>query len=195
MKHPYATNLAERRHLPLFVAGAALLGALALGRVWQLIGWTPPAWLDVPSTVGLYGLGYKYLSDRAWKWRVLRNPGFVRTPDLAGVWKGKVRTSFDDHATSHPVTVTIRQNWTEISISLKSDSSESKSEIASLLVGDETILTYDYCNEPRPGAPATMHAHRGTGRLILSTDGTTLSGQYYSGRDRQNCGTIDLKLQ
>jgi hypothetical protein len=35
-----------------------------------------------------------------------------------------------------------------------------------------------------------MHAHRGTAVLKLSDDGKELSGEYYSGRDRQNYGTL-----
>jgi len=37
------------------------------------------------------------------------------------------------------------------------------------------------------------NAHRGTASLVLSVDGHTLSGDYYSGRERQNYGSLHLE--
>ena len=56
---------------------------------------------------------------------------------------------------------------------------------------DECIVIYDYLNEPNQDAVDTMHIHRGTGRLLLIDD--RLEGDYYTGRDRRNTGTIRLQ--
>ncbi len=60
------------------------------------------------------------------------------------------------------------------------------------MVGNGIVLSYEYRNEPLPRAVETMHAHRGTCSLELSSDGETLNGDYYSGRDRREFGSIHL---
>lgn len=191
--HPYATNLPERHNVPLVIAAAAFGGALLIGYVERLLGWSPPAWLDVPSTAALYGIGYSLFKKRLWRWKGFARLGAVNTPVLEGDWEGEVITSFDEHAGRHPVRVRIDQNWTEMSISLRSEFSQSQSVIAGMTVETDTVLSYEYYNEPVPGAVGTMHAHRGTARLTVSRDGDALTGQYYSGRDRQNFGELRLR--
>lgn len=191
--HPYTTNLAERQKLLLFIAVAAFGGALLIGFAYTSAGWNPPAWVDVPSTGALYGLGYAVVKKYLWRSKLFQKLGIVNTPVLDGDWEGEVVTSFDEHAARHPVHVRIDQDWTEMSISLKSNVSESRSLIAGVIVNNEIVLSYEYYNEPLPGAVDTMHAHRGTARLILSADRKTLTGQYYSGRDRQNFGELRLR--
>ena len=73
------------------------------------------------------------------------------------------------------------------------NSSKPHSLSASMVVTeDECILIYDYLNEPNPGAEETMHMHRWTARLVLTaTD--RLEGDYYTGRDRNNIGVIELR--
>lgn len=61
-----------------------------------------------------------------------------------------------------------------------------------MAVGEETVLSYQYRNAPKPGATDTMHAHIGTGVLKLNNNRNELSGEYYSGRDRANQGIIVL---
>lgn len=193
MRHPYAINLKERQTIPLVIAVGAFGVALLLGELWKALGWTPPAWVDVPSTIGLYGLGYQWFRRRLWKVSWLRALGASRTPMLEGKWTGTVTTSFDEFAAKHQVSVEIFQDWTEISVILNSETSRSHSVIASLAVEDETAIGYEYCNEPTPHATSTMHAHRGMAGLVLSADGAVLKGHYYSGRDRRNCGQIEVR--
>lgn len=193
MKHPYATNLTERQQLPLWLAALSFACALGLGKVWLAIGWTPPSWLDVPSTIGFYGLFYSVVSRWAWKWKWLRRIGAIKTPIVAGTWKGGIRSSFDDYANGHEIEICIYQDWTEMLVTLKSASSQSHSLIGSIIVNHNVVVGYEYQNEPRQQAVDTMHMHRGTARLVLSPDCDCLEGHYYSGRDRQNCGEISLR--
>jgi hypothetical protein len=62
-----------------------------------------------------------------------------------------------------------------------------------LIIDAEIMLSYEYINEPRVSATASMHMHRGTGRFVLSGGGNVLEGEYYSGRDRQTFGTVRLE--
>lgn len=54
------------------------------------------------------------------------------------------------------------------------------------------VLSYEYENQPRPGALKTMEIHIGTAWLVF-TDGRVLEGYYYSGRGRQEHGSIHLE--
>jgi predicted nucleotidyltransferase len=55
-----------------------------------------------------------------------------------------------------------------------------------------TALSYEYENQPRPGAVKTMEIHFGTARLVF-VNGRYLDGYYYSGRGRQEHGSIHLE--
>jgi hypothetical protein len=127
-----------------------------------------------------------------WKWHLFQATGIVKVPDISGDWSGYVTSSFDSLAEKHPVRVRIQQNWTHLLIQLSAEQSESESIVASMAVGEETVLTYQYRNTPKPGATETMHAHIGTAVLKLHDNRRELSGEYYSGRDRTNQGIIAL---
>jgi len=191
MLHPYATDSDERKQIPLFIAGLAIISAIGLSWILQKIHW--PGWIDAPATAGFYGLYYEFFRRRLWRVRLFRKWGWVKLPMLFGKWRGFVVTSFDEQKGKHKIDADIAQDWTHMSIRIRSDYSRSESLVGSLFVGTEIILDYEYRNEPHPQAVATMHAHRGTASLLLSADGRTLEGDYYSGRDRQNYGLIHLE--
>lgn len=188
--HSYSTTSEERSRLPFAFAG------IAIGLAWLLslaTGKTHlPFWLEVPGAATFYGLLVGTFRSYLWKWRPIQATGIVRVPDISGEWSGYVTSSFDSLAEHHPVQVRIRQNWTHLLVQLSAEQSESDSVVASMVVGDETVLSYQYRNTPRPGARETMHAHMGTAVLKLSDDQRELSGEYYSGRDRANQGLIVL---
>lgn len=189
--HPYATTSEERSILPFAFA------ALAVGLAWLLsliTGKTHPAfWLEVPGTFTLYCILLWVFRTYLWKWQLFQAAGAVKIPDISGDWSGYVTSSFDDRDQQHPVRVRIRQNWTHLSVQLSAEQSESESIVASVAVGEDTILSYQYRNTPKEGALGTMHTHFGTAVLKLNDDHSELSGEYYSGRDRVNQGTIFLK--
>jgi hypothetical protein len=54
------------------------------------------------------------------------------------------------------------------------------------------MLSYEYRNDSKPHAAKTMHPHRGMTRLGLVSPGR-LEGECYTGRDRQNYGTLRLQ--
>jgi hypothetical protein len=191
MLHPYATDSDERKRIPLYLAGFAIVSAIGLSWVLQKIHL--PGWLDVPATAGFYGLYYEVFRHWIWRLPVLHKWGWVRVPILCGSWKGYVVTSFDEAKGKHPVQATILQDWTHMQIRVASAYSKSNSIVGTILTSDEIVVDYEYKNEPLPGAVETMHAHRGTSSLVLSSDGQQLSGDYYSGRDRQNFGSLHLE--
>jgi len=193
--HSYATDSSERKSVPLYIGCTSVLVAWALNRVLGAIQFALPWWIDAPSVIGFYGLVYAIFNKYLWRWRILRTIGVVKIPDLNGTWEGYVASSFDQHATKYDATITIFQNWTQISIILETSNSKSSSLIAAIVTEDPNsmVLSYEYLNEPKPNSKHTMHIHRGTARLTLQSDGKMLEGEYYTGRDRQNFGILRFK--
>ena len=188
--HPYSTTSEEHSVLPFAFVG------VAVGLAWLMsfiTGKTHPAfWLEVPGTFTLYCVLRWVFRSHLWKWQLFQATGIVKIPDISGDWSGYVTSSFDSLAQQHPVRVRIQQNWTHLLVQLSAEQSESESIVASMTVGKETVLSYQYRNTPKPGATGTMHAHSGTALLRLNDNRTELSGEYYSGRDRANQGRISL---
>jgi hypothetical protein len=195
--HPYATDSDERRRLPLYMVGLAILLAWALNRGMEVAGVSLPWWIDAPSVAGFYGLVYLAFDKLVWKLPLVRRVGLVKVPDLNGTWVGTVNPSGGEHPYEHPATVEIAQTWRNLCVRLRTDNSESRSVIGALITEEagETVLTYEYINEPGAHAADSMHMHRGTARLRLTGGGEILEGEYYTGRDRKSHGTLRVFCQ
>jgi len=190
-RHPYATNSDERKMVPFFLAVLAVFTTFALTALFATFHWTPPASVDVTSTMAIYGVYYWLFKKFCWKWKWLRSVGIVSTPIIEGTWVGTVKTSHAEGAPRHNVHAAIGQDWTDILIRVQGPNSHSRSTSASMTVTeDETLLIYQYLNEPNADAPETLQIHYGTGRVTLRND--ELQGEYYTGRGRLNIGTIQL---
>jgi hypothetical protein len=195
--HAYAVDSEERRSIPLFLALAAVLAAVALSSLLDIvkfpIQWR--VWIDVPSVAGFYGLFYRIFDWMIWRSKLLHRLGFVRTPDIRGRWHGYLTSSFDEHAELMNTQAQIDQTWTRIGVRLETTSSESISTIASMTT-DQTEgvkLNYEYVNQPKATATTTMHMHRGFASLSLSEGNRILQGDYYTGRGRQTYGRLYLE--
>lgn len=191
--HPYATDSGERKCIPPILMGVSVLLAYLLH--WVLI-WSRvaiPWWLDAPSALGFYSLVHSGFDKWGWRDQRIRRLLGIKLPILDGDWQGYCTSSFDDHRTQYNISVSIRQNWRSLSIVLHTPTSTSFSQTAGIHVDDPrgVALTYCYLNEPKPGASAAMNTHRGTARLVLGND--AMEGEYYSGRGRQNFGSITLR--
>jgi len=193
--HSFATDANESKFLPLYIAGVSIFAAWSLNRILGTMQFTVPWWIDAPSVIGFYGLFYAIFNKYLWKWRILRAMRVVKIPDLNGTWNGYVVSSFDKQATKHNATFKISQNWTRISIILETNYSKSSSLIAAIITEDpnNTVLRYEYRNEPKPNAKDTMHAHQGTAWLTIQPNEKVLEGEYYTGRDRQEYGMLRFK--
>lgn len=191
--HPYATDSTERQHILLALATLSIIAAWLLSATLTAYQLTVPWWIDAPSVVGFYSLLYALFNHILWRFPLLRRLHMINVPDLSGDWRGSISSSFDEHSEKLPVLLKITQTWTHIAIHLKADSSQSHSFTATISVRNGSpTLSYLYLNEPKANAHEHMHAHRGTAWVILLDD-HKLEGEYYSGRDRQNYGTITVK--
>lgn len=188
--HPYSIDTEERKNILLFLAVVSIIFAWGfykiLGNYKIILSW----WIESPSILFFYG--FLFLIFDKWLWKFFRSVGFVKTPDLNGEWEGHIKTSFDAHSSEIKAGIKIFQTWTRIKVILTADHSKSYSEAASIIVEvpEGKYLSYQYINEPKSSAISTMSMHRGTTRLLFDEKAATLSGEYYSGRDRQNFGSL-----
>lgn len=148
--------------------------------------------LSIPQ-LAIFGLAYIsffYFFDRyLWK-KSLFAFRFSQIPYLEGAWKGHIKSSYNG-GTKTDIRVDIEQTWSSISIILKTATSKSESEVASISVS-KSRLVYQYFNEPSSNSAKTMHKHYGFTFLDFE-NGNSLKGSYFTCRDRQNNGDIYLK--
>ncbi|RMH33655.1 MAG: hypothetical protein D6694_15480 [Gammaproteobacteria bacterium] len=194
--HPYATDSKERVNIVVFLALLSVAIAYGIHLVLTIVltncGTQWPWWAEAPSVMGVFGALNTLFDKRLWRHKWLHRVGVVKVPDLNGRWSAKGHSStYNEDFSGH---IHIRQTWTHISITMETESSRSHSLTASLLLNqpEGIILSYEYRNEPKPNALPTMHVHRGTAVLRLNEEGQ-LEGEYYSGRDRMNYGSLSLK--
>ncbi len=187
--HPYSLDTLERKNILLFLGLASIVLTLIFYQILNTYKIILYWWIESPSILFFYGLLYTFFDK--WSLRL----GLTAIPDLNGEWKGYLSTSFNKNATREKAILKIFQSWSEIKIVLATDNSSSYSEVASLAIKppEGKYLSYQYINEPSPSAAQTMNIHRGTARLILNKEMDSLSGEYYSGRNRQNFGSLYFK--
>lgn len=192
--HPYATDSREREVVLVGIVILCLSLGDGLDQTLNTLEQALPWYVEVPSVLGIVWGLWALFVNRLWKTALFRSLGVVRLPDLNGKWRAIIQTSFDP-CNAYRAEVTITQTWTHISVLLETPNSQSRSLTASLLVKEpEITLTYEYRNDPKPGAPSTMHSHRGTAILRLKGR-NRMEGEYYSGRDRQNYGSLLLERE
>lgn len=193
--HPYSIDTQERKNILLFLAIISIVLALGFYGVLNNYQIVLPWWVENPSVLFFYGL--LFIVFDKWAWKIFRKIGFVKTPNLNGEWNGHLKTSFDEHSSEVKATLKIFQAWTKIKIILTTEQSSSHSETASFVIEapEGKHLSYQYINEPKSSATKTMSIHRGTARLLFNEKENTLVGEYYSGRDRQNFGSLNSKKE
>ncbi len=152
--------------------------------------------LEIPATSAFFWLFFELFDKYFWKWKFFRTIGIVDGPDLSGNWEGKFKSSFDNFATEYPVTMTITQTATKIEVHTQFNQSRSGSLTASFEksnIDGTTALFFFYQNRPKADAVETMAMHEGACMLVFDPTTKLLTGNYYSGRNRNNHGEMTLK--
>lgn len=191
--HSYASDSIDRRVAPWVIAISAVGVAFLYGALSSRLQFSVPWWFETPSIMLAYGFLHWAYDSWLWKTKISGLP-LSRIPDCNGTWFGTLRSSHHG-GTEIEAMLFVHQKWSKIVLELRTDSSTSYSRMASLNVspGPSEGLVYEYTNDPRANARDTMHAHRGFAFLKLSADGKRLEGDYYTGRDRANFGSIRLR--
>lgn len=191
--HPYTTDADDRASAASIAFVLAVLLAYAVHALSEALGL--PGWLvSAPSAPAIY-LGLLRVYDtRVWKQQLIfwRN----HPPDIAGNWEGTITPSepYSDDDQRLPMTATIRQDRTRISVRMEFSKSHSESISAELrtVETDRSGLTYLYRSSPVAGrADSDMAMHTGAAWLRL-TDPETLAGDYYNSPPRLRAGHIEL---
>jgi len=191
--HPYSLDTDERKNVLLILAIASIILSWGFYKIFNEYKITLPWWVESPSILFFYGI--LFVAFDKWAWKFFRKFSFIKTPNLNGEWDGYLKTSFDEHSSEMKANLKIFQTWTKIKIILTTEQSLSYSETASLVIEapEGKYLNYQYVNEPKSAAVKTMSIHKGTARLLFNEKENTLTGEYYSGRDRQNFGSLNFK--
>ena len=191
--HPYSIDTRERSYFFLIFAVISIF--LSLGIQLLLDTYKPNLPWDIrtPSVLVLYYAVYKVFDK--WAWKFFRKIGVIKTSNLNGEWDGKIETSFRGNSPESKATLKIFQTWTEIKIIFTTSSSKSESKTGSMILRspEGPCLVYQFRNKPRPDAAETMNIHDGTTELLFDEKIDGLSGEYYSGRGRQNFGSLSFK--
>lgn len=188
--HPYAIDSNEREIVPFYLAAFAIALIWGFYSIMSQYNLALPWWISAPSVLGFYEVLFLLFDHYVWRWGVLRRMGIVKTPIIAGQWAGEVVSSFEN--AKKEISAEIIQTWTQMEVCLTTDHSHSCS-LGAFFAGSPPsgpILTYAYQNIPATGAVPSMHTHSGTVQLLLSKN--KMAGDYYSGRDRQNIGSINM---
>lgn len=189
--HSYETDGRSNAALVILSVSVPLTWALHLAL--NALIHDPPWWVSAPSMLGVYSILMWAFDHHLWKIGLLRRLNLVSIPNLNGNWVGEIESSFDQVGQMQAVSVIVKQRWSKMVILLETEHSQSRSIVANVRISEPAYpeLTYQYLSEPKPHAPSTMEIHRGTATLELK--GSDFVGNYYSGRGRNQYGTIKLR--
>lgn len=207
LEHEYALlggmNRAKvGRYLSLAAAGISAVTMLGLLAVWdaaKVLGVpenVPPTVLSLVSAATIFTVLYWFLDKHAWRWAPIG--GWLKAPDLSGIWSCEGITLTSDGTPHHVWSgqLTIVQSWDKIRVRLKTKDSGSNS-ISAALVCDEADgfrLLYNYRNDAKAQRPDLL-SHRGFAELVFSHDRSSAEGEYFNGAGRFTFGTMKLKKE
>jgi len=127
-------------------------------------------------------------------------PGVTR--DIGGTWEAQLESLWSNPVGGKvppikTVYLVIRQTSTQISVTLISDESKSKSSMARVVKEDGSwLLHYIYTNEPDVALRKRSPIHHGSGVLtIIDNPAKRLSGTYWTDRDSKGKLTLERRTR
>lgn len=147
------------------------------------------------SSLSLFGIFYTLFDKYIWKWKWLTRIGIVTTPNLNGIWKGELYSSYFNFTKRQDASLIIEQNWSKIFIKGEFNQSTSSSDTTSLKVnsGGSVKLLYSYYNDKHPEYFQQNNSnHRGYANLEISDN--VIKGNYFNDpTNNPNHGKLHLK--
>lgn len=187
--HAYSIDTDRRPKIFLSIA----IISMAIPLAWDF----SKKYLCIPSDYSLpvsfsTSFGLLYFVFKTWAWKVSEK--ISGTKDLNGIWEGKGISSFIDEKTGkhneYIISITIEQDYNKIEIYAQTDSSTSRSTMASISVDTAMpVFKYTYDNVPNNLANAELQRHPGMIELNIISD-TEMKGGYFSGKHRLSYGQI-----
>lgn len=186
--HTYSMRGCSREHHVFYVSFLAL-SALAI--IKQIAGYYGVA-IGITSiavfTAFFYGFDH-YL------WRLRGVSRLIGIPNLAGTWQVKGKTNGADGTPREwRGEARIEQTWSRIAICLETESSRSRSAMASLErdPGHGYRVVFGYENTPKD-TTTELRSHQGTCELVFSPDLAKADATYFNDHQRRTCGTMAWK--
>lgn len=189
-------NYRQFTYFVLFLVGISVLIVYLLVTLLNQYDITVPFYLELPSIPAVYALLFNLFDKCLWNKPVFRRLGIVMADNLNGKWQGIINSSFDRFKKDIKAEIIIEQTATKIKICGIFDKSKSVSiheNFSRSEIDNKMALFYFFRNEPKYDAVETMAIHEGSAKLIYDEEKDALEGYYYSGRDRNNHGRIEVK--
>jgi hypothetical protein len=188
--HAYSLDNDARKY------AISTISVLSILIVWGLSKIPSMTILNIPISASLsFGLifGALWLLFEKFIWKVLTKLDLI--VDLNGTWEGTGTSSFIDPKTNdnvrYPISVSIKQTFSKLEVSLSTGKSSSKSTMAALFMNHTSPrITYSYENKPSFNADSDMNPHSGLQELFINEN--KMEGEYFSGRHRIRTGALSL---
>ncbi|MFZ3031750.1 MAG: hypothetical protein WA082_01820 [Candidatus Moraniibacteriota bacterium] len=180
----------------LILVGISTLVVYGASSVLKSYAIEIPFYIETPSIPAVYAILFLVFDKFLWKIPIFKKLGIIISDDFNGKWVGIVKSSYDNFESDIPAELIIKQTATRIKVCGKFNQSKSVSiheNFGLNEVDDKVALFYFFRNEPNYDATKTMAVHEGSTKLVYNPGADSLTGYYYSGRDRNNHGTIEVK--
>ena len=189
-------NYREFSFLVLILFAISIIVVYLFSKIINIFEVQVPFFVSLPSILGVYGGIFYLFNNYLWKLPIFKKIKIINSENLNGQWKGYIRSSYDNMQSEIITELNIKQTATKIKIYGKFSDSQSVSINENFEFSDidnNIALFYFYKNAPNYDAIDTMAMHEGSAKLIFNKEKNSLEGSYYSGRDRNNYGTIFVK--
>lgn len=150
---------------------------------------------SVTSAIVYTGLHWAF-NKFGWKQKLFQL--FWEVPDLNGVWQivGKTLDENDNVVHNWFGTLDIEQKWEKISISLKTETSQSFSYTATItkVPGNHGgwLLHYSYDNKPFTGNYKELNGHSGYCEAFFNVNLDSANASYFNSRGRNTFGSMTI---
>lgn len=184
----------ERTKILLLLVLSVALG-WGINWIFGLLHITFPWWAESPSILSVFGILLWLFDNHFWKGKLFRKMKSIYIPNINGNWDATLISSFSTED-AHLASLTIKQSATRISLSLETKNSISISQSAIMRnsgTPTDYELIYTYENTPKATADKSLQTHQGVTRLQIANDNNAMTGEYFSGRGRQNYGRIEIR--
>lgn len=152
--------------------------------------------ISIPTAPAIYAFLFWIFDNYLWRHSFFKKIGIVIAEDLNGEWQGVVKSSYDEFQSDIQAKLIIDQTATKIKVRGVFNESASISiheNFGRSEIDGRIALYYFFRNEPKYDAVPTMAIHEGSVKLVYDPKKDALAGYYYSGRDRNNHGTIEVE--
>lgn len=193
--HDYAIFGHDRASIGRWLGFLAIIiaGGLAqfLTSLYALTGWE--AFSKATITTGVIYVALHWLFNK-WGWKA----PWLDIPDLSGIWniQGKTLDEKGQIKYEWPAHLDIEQNWKQITVHIKTESSQSASYTATLCkrygARGGWILSYSYRNEPNIDQSDKLNSHKGFCEVEFDKKLTIGKATYFNSNGRRTYGLMDL---